>query len=105
MSIKAVEMNPEDEPLGLEALTAGETAMAERKAAQSITTLGNDAFPQVGLIGALGWVMARRTDPRLTYERYMDTHKLADITRELGLSDAEAEAEPGEAEGSSTSDE
>lgn len=102
MSIKAVEHNPEDVPLGIEGMTARETALAEKTAGQSITTLGNDRFPQVGLIGALGWVLARRTDQRLTFDRYMDTHRISDITKELGLS---SDDEPGEADGSSISDE
>jgi len=104
MSIKAVEPPvPDDGALGIESMTAAETAMAEKKAAQSITTLGNDAFPQVGLIGALGWVLARRTDQRLTFETYMNTHKISDITKELGLSVDDA-ASPGESEGSTSND-
>lgn len=88
MSIQAVTPAPDDEPtLGLDSLTAAESAMAERKAGQSIATIGNENFPQVGLIGALGWVLARRTDPRLTYEAYMGSRKLNDITTELGLND------------------
>jgi len=83
---------PEDRTeLGLDSLTAAESAMAERKAGQSIATLGNEAFPQVALIGALGWVLARRSDPRLTFEAYMSSRKLSEITAELGLSEAEEE--------------
>lgn len=77
----------ETKSLGLDTLTAAESAMAERQAAQSIATLGNENFPQVGLIGALGWVLARRSDPRLKYDTYMTTHKLSEITAELGLGD------------------
>lgn len=101
MSIKAVEPDVPDAPLGIENMTAAETALAEKQAAQSITTLGNDAYPQVGLIGALGWVMARRTDQRITFARYMETHKISDITRELGLTTDDDAS--GEADGSSTS--
>lgn len=71
--------------LGLDSLTAAETAMAERKAAQSITTLGNENHPQAGLLGALGWVLFRRTDQRITYDAYMSSRTLTDITRELKL--------------------
>lgn len=88
MPIEAVTTPPpEDDPTpGLDSLTAGETAMAERKAAQSITTLGNERFPQAGLLGALGWVMHRRRDQRMTYDAYMGSRTLNEITRELGLS-------------------
>lgn len=96
MTVTAMTPDPEKAPGGLDTLTAAETAMAERKAAQSITTLGNDSFPQVGLLGALGWVQARRTDPRLTYERYMESHTVSQISAELGLTgETDAEDEEG----------
>lgn len=100
-AVQAVEPDePTEKPrVGLDALTAGETAMAERKASQSITTLGNDGYPQVGLIGALGWVLARRGDSRLTYESYMASHHVNEITAELGLGgDDDEEDEEGKAE-------
>lgn len=89
MAVSAIEPPERDdtEVLGINSLTAAESAMAERKAGQSITTLGNDAYPQVGLIGALGWVLARRSETRLTYEAYMSSHKVDEIARELGLAD------------------
>jgi hypothetical protein len=77
----------DDKPKGINSLTAAESAMAERKAGQSITTLGNDAYPQVQLIGALGWMLARRDDPRLQFDAYMSSHKVNDIARELGIAD------------------
>jgi len=84
--MQAVKMHDEpDKTLGLDSLTAAETAMAERQAAQSITTLGNERFPQAGLLGALGWALHRRSDPRSKYDEYMGARTLADITRELGL--------------------
>lgn len=86
-AIEPPERDPDAEVQGINSLTAAESAMAERKASQSITTLGNDAYPQVGLIGALGWVLARRKETRLTYEAYMGSHKVDEIARELGLAD------------------
>lgn len=87
--MQAVPM-PEPDPTvaagGLDSMTAAETAMAERQAGQSITTLGNERFPQAGLLGALGWVMYRRRDPRIKYDAYMSSRTLTEITRELGLS-------------------
>jgi hypothetical protein len=84
---------PDDvvQPKGIDSLTAAETAMAERQAAQSITTLGNERHPQAGLLGALGWVMYRRHEPRSKYDDYMSSRTLTDITRELGLSSAAAD--------------
>jgi hypothetical protein len=101
MAVEAVKTEPGPEPekehLGLDSLTAAESAMAERKAAQSIATLGNDNFPQVGLLGALGWVLARRGDVKLTYEAYMGSRTLNQITEELALTTPDDEDE--EAEG------
>ena len=102
MTVKAVKDQPEKEPLGLDALTAGETAMAERTAGQSITTLGNDGYGQASLIGALGWVLYRRSDPKMTFQKYMDSRTLAEITKELGLSE-DAEEDPGKDGAGSTS--
>lgn len=88
MAVQAVKTpDPDKEALGLDSLTAGETAMAERKAAQSITTLGSENFPQAGLLGALGWVLARRSEPSLTYDQYMASRTLVQITEELALTD------------------
>jgi hypothetical protein len=96
MGVHALEPEPADETAsGLDELTAAETAIAERKAGQSIGTLGSDVYPQVALLGALGWVLAKRTQPTLTYDDYMGGRTVAEITRELGLSgtaDADAEA-------------
>jgi hypothetical protein len=86
---------------GIDSLTAAETAMAERKAGQSITTLGNDAFPQVSLLGALGWVLMRRNDSKLTYEAYMAENTVEQITGHLSLSD-DTEEDEGKGDGEST---
>jgi hypothetical protein len=101
MSVHAVEPTPpQDSPSdettvsGIDSLTAGETAAAERKAALSITTLGDNHFPQVGLLGALGWMLMRRKDPKLTYERYMAENTVEQITNDLSLSD-DAEVDEG----------
>lgn len=104
MSVAAVRA-PEPEPeksFGLDDLTAGETAMAERQSGQGITTLGNERFPQANIIGALGWVLHRRTDPKMTFDKYMSSRKLSDITKELGLGDDDEEDE-GKDDAASTS--
>jgi hypothetical protein len=85
-AVKATE-GPEKESGGLDALTAAETSMAERKAGQSIATLGNEGYPQVGLLGALGWVLAKRGDPKLTYDGYMGSRTVNQITVELALTE------------------
>lgn len=85
MPVAAVPAEPDAPPVTLDNLTAAETAMAERQAAQSITTLGNEAFPQANLLGALGWVLYRRHDARMRFDTYMSGRTLTDITRELGL--------------------
>jgi len=96
---------PEPEPhedayaSGLDSLTAAETAMAERQSAQSITTLGNERFPQAGILGALGWVLYRRRDPRIKYDAYMQSRTLTEITRELGLATDDADDADDDEEG------
>jgi len=85
---------------GLDSLTAAETALAERKSGQSIQTLASETYPRVGLMGALGWVYARRKDPKLSYDSYMSSRTYLDITRELGLTgddDSTDDDEDGEA--------
>lgn len=92
--MQAVPIAPEPEqPSGLDSLTAAETAMAERQAAQSITTLGNERFPQANLLGALGWALWRRREPRCKFDEYMSTRTLTDITRELQLSTDDDESD------------
>lgn len=90
-AVSAVKAPEPDRETGINSLTAAESAMAERKAGQSVTTLGNDAYPQVALIGALGWVLARRGDSRLTYEAYMSSRRVDQIAAELGLTDDDSE--------------
>lgn len=105
MAVHALEPDKDqDKPLGLDSLTAAETAMAERKAAQGITTLGNMNFPQATLVGALGWVMARRSDQRLTFDAYMSSRTLTEITRELGLSSDDDETDDDEEDKETTAD-
>lgn len=96
MAVHQIEAEaPENDPVGLDSMTAAETAMAERKAGQSITTLANENAPKAGLLGALGWVLARRTDQKVTYEQYMSSHTLAEIGTLLGLDDEDGEDEEG----------
>lgn len=72
-------------------LTAGEMAIAERTAGLSIATLEDPNFPKVNILGALGWVHAKRSDQNLKFEDYMNAHTLEQITEQLGIS-AEDEA-------------
>jgi hypothetical protein len=95
-AVAAVQDSPDNEPIGIDNLTAAEVAMAERKAGQSITSLANDALPKVSLMGALGWVQARRSDVKLTYDAYMNGHTLTEILTELGMSADEDEQEDDE---------
>lgn len=102
MPVAAVKPEPEPEKLGLDDLTAAETALAERTVGQSIATLGNPKYPTAGLLGALGWVLHRRTDSKLGYDKYMASRTLAEITKELRLSGDDEDAE-GEGDGSTSS--
>jgi hypothetical protein len=96
MAVTAVKPDsPSDEPLGIDSLTAAETALAEKQAGQSIVTLGNLGYPQTALLGALGWVLHRRTDPRMTFAAYMEGRTLTEITRELHLGSDDEEVDEG----------
>lgn len=106
MAVAAVR-TPDEEPekkaaLGMESMTAAEMEMAERHAGQSLATLGEERFPQVKLLGSLGWVLHRRTDPKMTFDAYMSSRKLKDINVELGLAEDE-QADEGKDDGGSTS--
>jgi hypothetical protein len=91
MAMQAVEPTEPDEsaeeetPTGLDSLMASETAMAERKAGQSISTLADPNAPKVALMGALGWMLRRRTEPRLTYDAYMSSRTYLQIVEELNM--------------------
>lgn len=71
----------------IESLTAFEMSMAEKKAGLSIATLEDPNYPKVDLLGALGWVHAKREEPTLKFEDYMKTRTLEQITDELGITD------------------
>lgn len=77
----------------LNKLTAGEMATAERVAGLSIATLEDANFPKVPILGALAWVYAKRENPTLTYESFMDSNTLEQITELLGLEEEEGKAE------------
>lgn len=66
-------------------MKAAELSMAERKAGISIATLEDPNFPKTDLLIALGWVVARRDNPKLTFEEYGNSKTLEEIIDELGL--------------------
>lgn len=68
-------------------LTAAEMSIAERTAGLSLATLEDPNFPKVDLLGALGWVYAKRSEPTLTFKDYMAARTLEQITNELGIED------------------
>jgi len=73
----------------IDQLTAAEMSIAERTAGLSVATLEDPNFPKVDLLGALGWVYAKRSDLTLSFKAYMETHTLTQITEELGLADVD----------------
>lgn len=68
-------------------LTAREMSIAERKAGLSLATLEDPSFPKADLLIALGWVLAKRDNPTLTFEEYGDTHTLEEVVESLGIED------------------
>lgn len=103
-AIPAPEPEPGKEPFAVESMTINESAMVERLSAQSIITFGNPAYPQATLIGAIGFVNARRQDPRLKHEAYLEGRTMAGILAELGMTgdDDEDTAAVGKEPGEST---
>lgn len=73
----------------LQQLTAAEMSIAERKSKLSIATLEDPNYPKIDILGALGWVWAKRSDVKLTFEDYMNSHTLDQITKDLGIEDDE----------------
>ncbi len=79
----------------IESLSAFEMSMAEQTAGLSVATLEDPNFPKVDLLGALGWVNAKRAEPTLTFRAYMESRTLTQITDELGLNEDGDEAAEG----------
>lgn len=77
----------------IQSLTAQEMSIAERKSGLSLATLEDPNFPKVAILGALGWVYAKRTEPTLTFEEYMSTRTLEQITEELGIEDEDEDGD------------
>lgn len=77
----------------IDQLTAAEMSIAERTAGLSVATLEDPNFPKIDLLGALGWVYAKRSDLTLSFKAYMESRTLAQITDELGLADVEDEGD------------
>lgn len=62
----------------LDSLTALEEAAAEEAAKQPLTVLEDDEAPKVRIFCALAWVHKRRTQPELTFDEYLKTHRFRD---------------------------
>lgn len=72
-------------------LTAMETLIAEKTAGLSLATLEDPNFPKVGLIGAMAWVVAKRSDATLKFEDFMNDHTLDECLEISGLADVAEE--------------
>lgn len=73
----------------IQELKAAELSIAERKAGLSIATLEDPNYPKTDLLIALGWVLAKREEPTLTFEDYGNKYTLEEIVGQLGLSEDE----------------
>lgn len=69
----------------IQTMKAAELSIAERKAGLSLTTLEDPNYPKADLLIALGWVVAKRNEPELTFEEYGNSRTLEEVTKELGL--------------------
>lgn len=81
----------------LQKLTAAEMSIAERTSKLSIATLEDPEYPKIDILGALGWVYAKRSNVKLTFQDYMESHTLDQIAEELGLDEDDEDDElPGD---------
>lgn len=71
----------------IETMKAAELSIAERKAGLSLATLEDPNYPKADLLIALGWVIAKREEPTLSFEKYGETYTMDEITEQLGLND------------------
>lgn len=71
----------------IETMKAAELSLAERTAGISISTLEDPNFPKTDLLIALGWVVAKREDPKLTFKAYGESKTLSEVMEDLGLTE------------------
>lgn len=71
----------------IQTMKAAELSMAERTAGLSLATLEDPNFPKADLLIALGWVIAKRDNPKLTFKDYGETYTLEEITEQLGINE------------------
>lgn len=69
----------------IQTMKAAELSLAERTAGLSIATLEDPNFPKTDLLIALGWVIAKRTDPKVTFKDYGESKTMEEITADLGI--------------------
>lgn len=74
----------------LQTMKAREMSLAEKTAGLSLATLEDPNYPKADLLIALGWVIALRDNPKLTFEEYGDSKTLEEVTADLGIENGEA---------------
>lgn len=73
----------------IKTMTANEQALVEEVSGLSLATLEDPNYPKVKVLTAMGWVLAKRTNPALTLLEYGEK-TLEEITEELGISEEDA---------------
>ena len=68
-------------------MKAAELSVAERKAGLSLATLEDPNYPKADLLIALGWVVAKREKPDLSFEEYGNSVTLEEVTESLGINE------------------
>lgn len=77
----------------IDTLTALDEAAAEKAAGEPITNIEVEEAPKVRIYCALAWVHLRRTQPGLTLDEYMKTHKMRDAVAYVFGEDGETPEE------------
>ena len=75
-----------------------ELATAEDTAGVTIARLQDPEKPQLKLLGALSWVHARRSNPKLTYAAFMETADMVELIEFAFPSEEEDPEDPGPVE-------
>lgn len=62
----------------IDTLNALEEGMAEEAAGEPLTNIEEPDAPKVRIYCALAWVVKRRTEPSLSFDEYLKTHRFRD---------------------------
>jgi hypothetical protein len=75
----------------IDKLNMAEVANVERIAGASIRKLADDDYPNAQLLTAVAYVVKRREDPKLNFEKFAESVEMADVLEIIGGTETEEE--------------